>query len=150
MKIKASETLSKFESRNAPLAVVFFITRATHPSTISKNPEINSMMLAITCQGNSQPSWFKKFVRPKKMLDRIANANPITLQKVGDKPSEPKLFPIKVVIGAIFSLNLLSKYHAIIHSLTNILCYPNCIQLFKLYNGDMWGHIKIIHEMVVE
>ena len=49
------------------------------------------------------------------MLDRIANANPITLQKVGDRPSDPKLFPIRVVIGVIFSLNLLSKYQAIIH-----------------------------------
>ena len=48
------------------------------------------------------------------MLDIIANANPIILQKVGDRPSEPKLFPILVVIGVIFSLNLLSKYQAII------------------------------------
>ena len=132
MKISASDTLSKFESRNAPLVVVFFITRATLPSTISKKPEINSMILAITCQGNSQPCWFKKFESPKKMLDRIANVNPIILQKVGDRPSEPKLFPIRVVIGAIFSLNLLSKYHAIIHSLTNNLCYPNGVQLLKL------------------
>lgn len=115
MKIRASETLSKLESRNAPLVVVFFITRATLPSTISKKPEISSIILAITCQGNSKPCWFKKFVRPKNMLDRIANANPIILQKVGDRPSEPKLFPIRVVIGVIFSLNLLSKYQAIIH-----------------------------------
>ena len=48
------------------------------------------------------PCWFKKFVRPKNMLDRIAKANPIILQKVGDKPSEPKLFPISVVIGINF------------------------------------------------
>lgn len=115
MKIRASETLSKLESRNAPLVVVFFITRATLPSTISKKPEINSIILAITCQGKSKPCWFKKFVKPKNMLDRIANANPIILQKVGDRPSEPKLFPIRVVIGVIFSLNLLSKYQAIIH-----------------------------------
>lgn len=115
MKIRASDTLSKLESRNAPLVVVFFMTRATLPSTISKNPEINSMILPITCQGNSKPCWFKKFVRPKNMLDIIANANPIILQKVGDRPSEPKLFPISVVIGVIFALNLLSKYQAIIH-----------------------------------
>ena len=115
MKIRASDTLSKLESRNAPLVVVFFMTRATLPSTISKNPEINSMILPITCQGNSKPCWFKKFVRPKNILDSMANANPIILQKVGDRPSEPKLFPISVVIGVIFALNLLSKYQAIIH-----------------------------------
>lgn len=131
MKIKASDTLSKFESRNAPLVVVFFITRATLPSTISKNPEISNMILAITCQGNSQPCWLKTCASPKKMLDKIANANPIILQNVGDKPSEPKLFPIRVVIGVIFSLNLLSKYHAIMRSLTNNLCYPNCIPIFN-------------------
>jgi hypothetical protein len=98
------------------------------------------MILAITCQGNSQPCWFKK-LSPKNMLDRIANANPIILQKVGDKPSEPKLFPIRVVIGVIFSLNLLSKYHAIIDSLANILCYPNCIQI-QIIQWDMLIDLK--------
>jgi hypothetical protein len=44
------------------------------------------------------------------MLDNIANANAVILQNVGDKPSEPKLFPISVVMGTNFSLNLLSKY----------------------------------------
>ena len=150
MKIKASDTLSKLESRNAPLVVVFFITRATLPSTISKNPEINSMILAITCQGNSQPCWFKTLVSPKKMLDKIANVNPIILQKVGDKPSEPKLFPIRVVIGVIFSLNLLSKYHDIFHSLTNNLCYPNCIQLFNIWNVHMLVHLKYTQGMIVD
>ncbi len=50
------------------------------------------------------------------MLDKMANANPVMLQNVGDKPSEPKLFPISVVMGINFSLNLLSKYYPIIYS----------------------------------
>ena len=49
------------------------------------------------------------------MLDKMANANPVMLQNVGDKPSEPKLFPISVVMGINFSLNLLSKYYSIIY-----------------------------------
>jgi len=84
------------------------------------------------------------------MLDKIANANPIILQKVGDKPSEPKLFPIRVVIGVIFSLNLLSKYHDIFHSLTNNLCYPNCIQLFNIWNVHMLVHLKYTQGMIVD
>jgi hypothetical protein len=51
----------------------------------------------------------KKSEIPKKMLDKMANANAIALQNVGDKPSEPNLFPISVVIGTNLSLNLLSK-----------------------------------------
>jgi hypothetical protein len=33
-------------------------------------------------------------------------------------------------------------------NLTNILCYPNCIQLFKLYNAVMLMRIKIIHGII--
>jgi hypothetical protein len=62
------------------------------------------------------PCWLKKLVRPKNILDRIAKTNPIILQKVGDKPSEPKLLPISVEIGINFSLNLLSKYYLIIYA----------------------------------
>jgi hypothetical protein len=50
------------------------------------------------------------------MLDNMANANAIILQNVGDKPSEPKLFPISVVMGTNFSLNLLSKYQPNIYA----------------------------------
>ncbi len=39
-KITTSEILSKEESRNAPFLEAFFVTRATLPSTMSKNPEI--------------------------------------------------------------------------------------------------------------
>lgn len=123
MKISASEILSKLESKNAPLVVVLFNTRATLPSTMSKKPEINSMILANICEGNSIPCGFRKFERPKKTLDRMANANPTMLQNVGEKPSEPKLFPIDLVKGINFSLNLLSKYHPLSVHLSNILCY---------------------------
>ena len=110
MKIRASEILSKLESRNAPLEVDVLDTRATLPSTMSKKPEIRSIVLANIREGNTIPCSLKKFERPKKMLDNMANANAIILQNVGDKPSEPKLFPISVVMGTNFSLNLLSKY----------------------------------------
>ena len=51
----------------------------------------------------------KNFEMPNKILDKMAKANAIALQNVGDKPSEPNLFPISVVIGTNLSLNLLSK-----------------------------------------
>ena len=140
MKIRASEILSKLESRNAPLVVDFFITRATLPSTMSKKPEIKRRILANICEGNSMPCWFKKFVRPKNMLDRIAKANPIILQKVGDKPSEPKLFPISVVIGINFSLNLLSKYYPIIYTSDKYsLLSQYCVQSNIAYNNSNCG-----------
>lgn len=50
------------------------------------------------------------------MLDKMAKANPVMLQNVGDKPSEPKFFPISVVMGINFSLNLLNKYYPIIYA----------------------------------
>jgi hypothetical protein len=50
------------------------------------------------------------------MLDKIAKANPIMLQNVGDELSEPKFFPISVVMGINFSLNLLNKYYPIIYA----------------------------------
>jgi len=53
----------------------------------------------------------------------MAKANPTMLQNVGEKPSEPKLFPIDLVRGINFSLNLLSKYHPLSVYLSNILCY---------------------------
>ena len=65
------------------------------------------------------------------MLDNMANANAIILQKVGDKPSEPKLFPITVVMGTNFSLNLLSKYYLIFMHLANILCYTDCVPILN-------------------
>lgn len=109
IKIRASEILSKLESRKAPLGVDLFNTLATLPSTTSKKPEIRSIMLAIICDGSIMPFASKKSEIPKKMLDKMANANAIALQNVGDKPSEPNLFPISVVIGTNLSLNLLSK-----------------------------------------
>lgn len=39
-----SDSLSNEESRNDPFFEVSFVTLATLPSTISKNPEINSTM----------------------------------------------------------------------------------------------------------
>ena len=60
------------------------------------------------------------------MLDKMANPNPIILQNVGDKPSEPKLFPITVVMGINFSLNLLSKYYPIIYTSSKYsYCYTD-------------------------
>ena len=53
----------------------------------------------------------------------MAKANPTMLQNVGEKPSEPKLFPIDLVKGINFSLNLLSKYYPLSVHLSNILCY---------------------------
>ena len=114
MKIRASEILSKLESRKAPLGVVFFFMRATLPSTMSKKPERNSMILAKICEWNWISCPCKKYVIPKKMLDSMANPNPTILQKVGDKFSEPKLIPISVIMGINFSLKLLSKYYHII------------------------------------
>ena len=83
---------------------------------MSKKPEIRSIILAIICEGNTIPCSLKKVEIPKKMLDNMANANAIILQYVGDKPSEPKLFPISVVMGTNFSLNLLSKYSPITYA----------------------------------
>ena len=109
IKIRASEILSKLESRNAPLGVDLFNTLATQPSTTSKKPEIRSNILAIICEGNIMSFASKNFEMPNKILDKMAKANAIALQNVGDKPSEPNLFPISVVIGTNLSLNLLSK-----------------------------------------
>ena len=111
--IANSASLSNVESINAPLLVTFCLYLATHPSTISKKPEISNMQAATTMKLNCE-SMPMIFEIEYNIAEQIAAKKPTTVQTVGDASIEPKKSPVLVISGTNRFLNLFSNYKQIL------------------------------------
>src|SRR5215211_5009694 len=93
IKIRDSEILSNTESRYAPFLLLRLVAWATHPSTISKNPEIRSITLPAkedTYQLSPKEDADDIYIRPLAAAKIRLRA----VQKFGLNPLDAKREPI--------------------------------------------------------
>src|SRR5919108_2122325 len=104
-----SAILSKEESRNAPFLVVWFLIRATLPSTMSQKPESRIRAPPITlAKLQGVQSILMKLSEEYAIPATIDIARPIAVQKLAERPVKAKLLPSFINQGSSESRNLFS------------------------------------------